>query len=92
MQYVFLSIFIGVSIGLLLQRRGAVRRTIIRTMQPLTFVLLLVMGINLGTDASIWSHLGDLGLTAAVLAVFNIAGSILMSSLYQFLPGQRQRR
>lgn len=50
-------------------------------------LLLFVMGMQIGSDATLFSRLPIIGLRAAALAIFCAAGSVLFS-----LPLRKQKR
>lgn len=80
MLFIFLSLVVGVVVGIFI--RGTWRGYITHITQLLGYVLLFAMGISLGADTAIWEHVGTIGWSSIVTALWGVAGSIAVASLY----------
>ena len=76
-------------IGALIGTQKAVRSRPLRWVDRLQFaalmVLVLALGVNLGANDDVISSLGEIGLSALIITVFALAGSILCVSLVRRL-------
>lgn len=70
----------GVLVGYLFRNVGWLRRSE-RVIPALIFMLVLVLGISIGSNDLIISNIVDFGLQAAVIASFATVGSLLVSWL-----------
>lgn len=92
MQYMDLSLllYIGMlALGVLVGSRKAVRRKELPWLGRLQFValvaLIAVLGVEIGADDKVISSLGEIGLSALVITVFALAGSVLCVHLVRRL-------
>lgn len=53
-----------------------------KTTTVFIYILLFFMGLSVGVNPEIISNLGDLGLSAILITLFSISGSILFSFLF----------
>ena len=100
MQYMDFSLllYIGMlALGILVGSRGSVRSRTLPWLGRLQFVALIVLiailGVEIGADDKVISSLGEIGLSALVITVFALAGSLLAVTLVRRLLGlDRQGR
>lgn len=100
MQYMDFSLllYIGMlALGILVGSRRSVRSRTLPWLGRLQFVALIVLiailGVEIGTDDKVISSLGEIGLSALVITVFALAGSLLAVTLVRRLLGlDRQGR
>ena len=92
MQYMDLSLllYIGMlALGVLVGSRKSVRGKDLPWLGRLQFVALIVLiavlGVEIGADDKVISSLGEIGLSALVITVFALAGSIVCVSLVRRL-------
>ena len=70
----------GVLIGYLFRNHDATRKTE-KTISLTIFTMLFILGLSVGSNQGIVTHLYEYGTQAAVLAVFGLTGSILFSGI-----------
>ena len=94
MQYMDLSLllYIGMlALGVLVGSRKSVRNRELPWLSRLQFVALIVLiailGVEIGADDKVISSLGEIGLSALVITVFALAGSLLAVTLVRRLLG-----
>ena len=100
MQYMDFSLllYIGMlALGILVGSRRSVRSRTLPWLGRLQFVALIVLiailGVEIGADDKVISSLGAIGLSALVITVFALAGSLLAVTLVRRLLGlDRQGR
>ena len=100
MQYMYFSLllYIGMlALGILVGSRRSVRSRTLPWLGRLQFVALIVLiailGVEIGADDKVISSLGEIGLSALVITVFALAGSLLAVTLVRRLLGlDRQGR
>ena len=100
MQYMDFSLllYIGMlALGILVGSRRSVRSQTLPWLGRLQFVALIVLiailGVEIGADDKVISSLGEIGLSALVITVFALAGSLLAVTLVRRLLGlDRQGR
>ena len=100
MQYMDFSLllYIGMlALGVLVGSRRAVRRRALPWLGRLQFVVLIalvaVLGVEIGADDQVISSLGEIGLSALIITLFALAGSLLAATLVRRLLGlDRQGR
>ena len=100
MQYMDFSLllYIGMlALGILVGSRRSVRSRTLPWLGRLQFVSLIVLiailGVEIGADDKVISSLGEIGLSALVITVFALAGSLLAVTLVRRLLGlDRQGR
>ena len=100
MQYMDFSLllYIGMlALGILVGSRRSVRSRTLPWLGRLQFVALIVLiailGVEIGADDKVISSLGEIGLSALVITVFALAGSLLAVTLVRRLLGlDRQGR
>lgn len=100
MQYMDFSLllYIGMlALGILVGSRRSVRSRTLPWLGRLQFVALIVLiailGVEIGADDKVISSLGEIGLSALVITVFALAGSLLAVALVRRLLGlDRQGR
>lgn len=92
MQYMDMSLllYIGMlALGVLIGSRKQVRSRELPWLGRLQFVALIVLiavlGVEIGSDDKVISSLGEIGLSALVITVFALAGSVLAVSLVRRL-------
>lgn len=92
MQYMDLSLllYIGMlALGVLIGSRKSVRRKDLPWLGRVQFIalvaLIFVLGVEIGADDKVISSLGEIGLSALVITVFALVGSILCVSLVRRL-------
>ena len=87
-----LLLYIGMlALGVLVGSRKAVRTrklTWLGRLQSVALIALIaVLGVEIGADDKVISSLGEIGLSALVITVFALAGSLLAVSLVRRLLG-----
>ena len=93
-----LLLYIGMlALGILVGSRRSVRSRTLPWLGRLQFVALIVLiailGVEIGADDKVISSLGEIGLSALVITVFALAGSLLAVTLVRRLLGlDRQGR
>ena len=93
-----LLLYIGMlALGILVGSRRSVRNRTLPWLGRLQFVALIVLiailGVEIGADDKVISSLGEIGLSALVITVFALAGSLLAVTLVRRLLGlDRQGR
>lgn len=94
MQYMDFSLllYIGMlALGVLVGSRKAVRTrklTWLGRLQSVALIALIaVLGVEIGADDKVISSLGEIGLSALVITVFALAGSLLAVTLVRRLLG-----
>lgn len=100
MQYMDLSLllYIGMlALGVLVGSHRSVRSRKLPWLGRLQFVALIILiailGVEIGADDKVISSLGEIGLSALVITVFALAGSLLAVTLVRRLLGlDRQGR
>ena len=100
MQYMDFSLllYIGMlALGILVGSRRSVRSRTLPWLGRLQFVALIILiailGVAIGADDKVISSLGEIGLSALVITVFALAGSLLAVTLVRRLLGlDRQGR
>lgn len=100
MQYMDFSLllYIGMlALGILVGSRRSVRSRTLPWLGRLQFVALIVLiailGVEIGADDKVISSLGEIGLSALVITIFALAGSLLAVTLVRRLLGlDRQGR
>jgi uncharacterized membrane protein YbjE (DUF340 family) len=90
MLIVLLLFAIGLLIGHLLRGRRIIGWAD-RLTEWFIFLLLVVMGLSIGSNHEVLSQLDSLGLQAGVLALAAISGSILLVKLVSLAFGWRGR-
>lgn len=75
-MFILLLLIVSVGIGVLLQNVRAVRH-VERTATWTVWLLIFVFGISLGANEEIVSDFARFGLTAIVVALAGVAGSVL---------------
>jgi uncharacterized membrane protein YbjE (DUF340 family) len=83
---IVLCFLVGIALGRLLRGRQGVVRLADRFTMGSVYVLLFVLGLSVGTNHEVLSHIGTLGVQAAVLTVGAIAGSVLAVQLLNLWP------
>lgn len=73
---VLLLLLISVSIGIMLRKYRIVRH-LGKTAALTVWLLIFVFGITLGSNKEIVSDFGHLGITAVIVALMGVAGSVL---------------
>ena len=93
-----LLLYIGMlALGILVGSRRSVRSRTLPWLGRLQFVALIILiailGVAIGADDKVISSLGEIGLSALVITVFALAGSLLAVTLVRRLLGlDRQGR
>lgn len=80
MLSVILMLLAGVLVGFLCKKFkyiGLVGKLVSLTV----FVMLFVLGVSIGANEDVVGNLGEVGLTAFVLAIAGIGGSVLFSTI-----------
>lgn len=82
-------LFAGIAVGYLLRRIPLVGRSG-KGIFPVVSLLLLLLGIRIGSDEQLISGLGELGLQALAVALATTAGSVLAAAvLWKFYLKKR---
>ncbi len=85
-MYLILAIFAtGIMLGLLLRKQEKIRIWSSRFSSAAVALLLFLLGTGVGMNREIRTHLDTLGLTALLIAVFSIAGSLVTARLTWYL-------
>jgi uncharacterized membrane protein YbjE (DUF340 family) len=91
MLKIILIMFAGIGVGLLLRNRNI--RLVQRFITVLIWALLFLLGVEVGGNRRIIDGFRTLGIEAAVLTFFGVAGSVLLSwLLWTFIRKQDERR
>ncbi|GBF31854.1 hypothetical protein DCCM_0038 [Desulfocucumis palustris] len=77
MGVIFISLGLGVALGFLRPLSVSQSKMMFRVTMAGLFLLLVVMGAQLGVNQEVLNNLGKIGFKAVVLAGFAVAGSIL---------------
>ena len=75
---VLLILLVSVLVGITLRKFRAVRHRG-KTATLTVWLLIFVFGISLGSNKEIVSDFGQMGITAVVVAVMGVAGSIIVA-------------
>ena len=86
MLVIVLFFLAGIALGRLLRGRHGVIGLTDRLTMGSVYILLFVLGLSVGTNQEVLSHIGTLGVQAAILAVGAIAGSVLAVQLLNLWP------
>lgn len=70
----------GVLLGYLFRHHDVTQKTE-KTISLTIIAMLFILGLSVGSNQSIVSHLYEYGSQAAVLAIFGLGGSILFSGI-----------
>lgn len=73
---ILLLLLISVSIGIMLRKYRIVRH-LGKTAALTVWLLIFVFGITLGSNKEIVCDLGTLGITAVIVALMGVAGSVI---------------
>lgn len=84
-------LIIGVGIGFFLRQHLSLS-LISKLIMWLIYALLLILGIAVGSNDTIMSNLGTIGLKGAVIALAAVVGSLLMSKLLYHLLYKKHER
>jgi len=76
----------GIALGRLLRGRQGVIGLADRLTMGSVYIPLFVLGLSVGSNQKLLSHIGTLGVQAAILAVGAIAGSVLAIQLLNLWP------
>ncbi len=82
MEIIFLSLGLGVALGFLRPLSASQSKIMYRVTMAGLFLLLAVMGAQLGVNEEVLGNLGKIGFKAVVLAGFAVAGSILAVHIF----------
>lgn len=82
---------LGVGVGLLLRRHLSLR-ILSKGIMWLIYLLLLILGIAVGSNETIISNLGTIGVKGAVIAIVAVIGSMLMAKLLYHLLYKKNER
>src|SRR5262249_5580593 len=86
---IFLAVMVaGFCAGLLLRDRPKAVGRVERLAKPVIFLLLFVMGVNIGLDEHTMGNLLTVGLSSLGFAVLTSAGSMLLLALVLPLAGR----
>lgn len=87
-----LFLIAGIVAGRILRDRKRIVAGTGRLLMISIFVLLFILGVGIGSNKEIIGQIGSLGLTAAGLGIFAIAGSILAGIMIQrFFPPRNEK-
>jgi uncharacterized membrane protein YbjE (DUF340 family) len=73
---VLASLSAGIAAGFLLRRRGPLLRALDRGTMLAVYVLLFVLGLSVGANREVVTHLHELGTQAFVISILSVAGSL----------------
>lgn len=82
MVYV-ISLVLGLLIGIIFKGLRKQEKTLDKCITAALYVLLVFMGLKIGSDDSIFNNLGTIGLNSFVLAISVIIGSIFFTKLFE---------
>lgn len=82
---------LGVGVGFLLRRHLSLR-ILSKGIMWLIYLLLLILGIAVGSNETIISNLGTIGVKGAVIAIVAVIGSMLMAKLLYHLLYKKNER
>lgn len=92
MLKIVIILIIGVGVGFILRQRLSAP-IVSRVIMGFIYLLLLILGIAVGTNERIVSNLGTIGIKAAVISISAVLGSMLMAKLLYHLlyKGKHER-
>lgn len=76
---VLLTMCAGALLGWLLIRYPAFHKVNNHLLNGSVYLLLFLLGISVGSNREVIGNLGKIGLEAIIIAVFSIAGSVVLS-------------
>ncbi len=79
MWIILFSLLAGTVAGYFLRRKTMVNKTADAVGTYIIYLLLFIMGLRVGTNPDIMSQAGTLGLQALLIALFALAGSVILS-------------
>lgn len=85
MIIVIAAMVVGVLIGFLVREKKALLRVVDVLVNAAVYMLLLLLGISVGSNQAIISNLGAIGAKAFALTIAGIAGSIAVGFVFQRL-------
>lgn len=77
MWIILLILITGVVAGYILSRFRGVHKLADKATMYIIYVLLLFMGLSVGSEPEVMKNLADIGLDALLIALFAIGGSVL---------------
>lgn len=90
MIWLLLTLFIGFGIGFLLQGRVKLPTGIITTVS--ICLLLLVLGMEIGSNRELLSNLPTMGLTSLIVSVGGILGSVVLAKVLTNIIRRKKAR
>jgi uncharacterized membrane protein YbjE (DUF340 family) len=88
MLVIMLFFVAGIVFGRLLRGRRQVISLADRLTTGSIYLLLFVLGLSVGSNEQVLSHIGALGIQAAILALGAIAGSVAAVQLLRLWPAR----
>lgn len=79
MDIVLLIMLLGVAVGYLFRRKDKLIKISEKLVTLFIYLLLFVLGVEVGGDDSVMNNLSSLGLDALLLSLGGIAGSVLVT-------------
>lgn len=84
MKYIFISLLLGIILGMVFKKLP-VQRITAPGLQVILFLLLFLMGIQLGQNKEVWKSLGGVGIITLIITFASMLGSILALKLLDFI-------
>jgi uncharacterized membrane protein YbjE (DUF340 family) len=85
MYQVLLLLLVGMLIGFLLRAKKIFAQSVDIIINILIYILLLFLGISMGSNKLIVKNIGSIGINAFVLSLASIVGSVLFCFLVYLL-------
>lgn len=86
---VLILLVVSAIAGYALRNFTRLRPILSKTTTLTVLVLLIVFGVNIGSNKEIISNLQYDGIKAVVIALFGVAGSVMVTSLYRFVQNRK---
>ncbi len=81
MWLILIILLTGTLTGYLLRKIGKFNKTADRISTYIIYVLLFFMGLRVGSDHEVMDHFDVIGSQALIIALFAIAGSVVLSKI-----------
>lgn len=90
MFFVFTSLLSGVMLGRIF-RSETLQSKVQLAVKVLVLGLLFTMGVQLGTNTTIWNSLGTIGVASLAITFGSVGGSILANGAYSLVSEKTKR-
>jgi len=85
-----ISLVVGLLLAYLFKGLKAYEKTLDKAITAALYVLLVFMGIKIGSDDGIFGSLGTIGVKSLLIAVAALAGSIIFTKLLEKIIGGKK--